>query len=139
MPTSTHKSRPTDRFPLFHAAYKVLVVKNPEPEGDHDRALAICIEQNLVGRGRRVDSALQDLANTLVHALKVEWTEFVPHVQDNPDPAALVSHADKNVLTYEGGQIIARMKMVVDVWKVVKSKNQYQWDTPAVRYEPVAV
>ncbi|MCA8910203.1 MAG: hypothetical protein KDB82_00740 [Planctomycetes bacterium] len=139
MPTTTHNSRPTDRFPLFQARYRVLVLKNPESEGPHDKALAICLEQNLVGRGKSVDAALQDLAQTMIQVIVYEWTELVPRGQDEPDPEAEVVFGDVSAKVYEGAEILARLQMRVDVWKRVKSGKQIRWSTPAVSYEPVAV
>lgn len=139
MPTSTHNTRPTDRFPIFRAQYRVLLLANPESAGTHDRALAYCLEQNLVGRGKSVDAALQDLAHTMLQTVAAEWTDLRPHVPDESEPAAVVAFTDKNVKEYEGAAILDRMKMTLDVWKVVRTGQQTRWATPQVSYEPVAV
>jgi hypothetical protein len=73
---------------IWQAKYRVLVLKTPSSE-PHARVHAICLEQNIVGRGASVPEALQDLSMTLIEFRTQEWKDLVPTTKSDPDPELL--------------------------------------------------
>ncbi len=53
----------------FRATYRVLLLKIHEPIQPHETVLAICLDQNLVGRSKSIEMALANLPRTLAHSI----------------------------------------------------------------------
>jgi hypothetical protein len=96
----------------FRATYRVLVLKTRQPSQPHERVLAICLDQNLVGRGEDLDLALADLTKTLAHSIASDWEELHPAYVPDPDPELLEIFEGRCQQTSGGDLVLRRLKAI---------------------------
>ena len=96
-----------ERFALFKARFRILVLKNPKAEKRHQRVNAVCLELNLIGRGSMVGSALDDLAGLVFDSLKHEFNNLVPAPHLDPEPE-LLQVFEKQLAETQEGEIVLR-------------------------------
>jgi hypothetical protein len=139
MPNAPAKRPASKADPVFRARYRVLVLKNPNPTERHERAIAICLEQNVTGRGATIGDALSDLAKTLTVMFEMEWTQLEPHAHDDPDPEEVKVFETPDAIESDGYPVLARLQMTIEIAMRKKSSRSGAAPGPAnVSYEPVA-
>jgi hypothetical protein len=121
--------------PQLRARYRVLVVKNEPPANVNLPVLAICLEQNLVGRGRTAPEALADLARTLFESFKHEWENLVPAARPDPDPELVEVFEKDSPATREGDLVLQRLYMSIEINLVAGSRARLPKRPPRVVYE----
>lgn len=101
-----------DGVPVYSGFHRVLVARNPESGGDHDKVTAFAIEQNLCGRGKDVADALHDLFRTVFENLVFELQQPAAEYPADPDPELLKAYGG-DAAEYEGGQILRRQRFKI--------------------------
>jgi hypothetical protein len=101
-------------FPLIRARYRVLVLKDTPPANPKLPVIAICIERNIVGRGRTEPEALGDLDRTLWETIKYQVENLAPAPLADSDPALLAAFDDPGQRTIDGDIILDRLQMLVE-------------------------
>jgi len=101
-------------FPLYRARYRVLVLKDEAPANPELPVTAICIEKNIVGRGRTEPEALEDLDRTFLETVHYQIENLAPAPVTDPDPALLAAFGDPSQGTIDGDIILNRLQMLVE-------------------------
>lgn len=137
-----HTNVIANRFPVHDGSYRVVVLKNPESVDTHDRVLALCVEQDLVGRGPTIPDAMRDLARTLVLSIIHEFTELIPEYGASPDPA-IEQVFNRAAEEFDGASVLRRMRLRVQLWKEFNQhgtqKKQDAFEPAEVSFEPALV
>ncbi len=129
-------------LPVYRASYRVLVVRNPESKGTHDRVEAHCLELDLAGRGNNLQSALRDLAETISREFLHEWTQLTPAYSNQPDPLMLEAYEGKRDQLggeFDGYRVIQKlvMRLEADLPGAV-ARARAASPQPRVVFEPMA-
>lgn len=138
----------TDKFCIFQATYRVLVLMRQDAMELHARVEAVCLEQNLVGRGATKSEALSDLAQTVLESIGHEWQELVPAAEPNPQPELVAVFEGGARETPTGEIVLQRLKMWVKTWIERVPAHNEGWvfnpadvkppiQDPTVTFEPV--
>jgi hypothetical protein len=101
-------------FPLIRARYRVLLLKDIQPANPEFPVLAICIEQNIVGRGRTEPEALLDLNRTFLETVHYQVENLAPAPVEDADPALLAAFGDPSQKTLDGDVILDRFQMLIE-------------------------
>ncbi len=107
---------PSTSAPFFRAQYRVLVLRDASAQDDGARVLAICVDQNLVGRGSDLPDALEDLKGTIWSALTEEWENLSPSSAPDPDPLFLGAFNDPEMTALDGDPVLERMFLRLKVF-----------------------
>jgi hypothetical protein len=103
-------------------AYRVLILKNPEPAHEHDVVHAVCVDNNLGGRGATVQAALADLADTLTESISFEYENAIPERPADPDPE-LLGVFEGSSAEIDGMSVLRRGRFVVRIEGVQGSEK----------------
>jgi hypothetical protein len=101
--------------PVFKAKYRVLVIENRQASQPHQRVLAICLEQNLLGRGNTPREALYDLHKIVIHSVSREWQDRVPAYKPDPDPELATVYESGADQTAGGDPVLRRLEMTLEL------------------------
>ena len=126
----------------FQGQYRVLVVNSEEDVESDSQVLAICLEQNLVGRGRNKEAALSDFAGVITYAIVHELLENIPAYPHDPDPGLVTVFEDKSASeTADGDLILHRLKctFAIELKKTFEeSADPFEERSRRVTYEEYA-
>ncbi len=103
-----------ERGTILRGRYSVLVLKAEPPANPDLPVLAICLEQNLVGRGRTAPEALSDLAGTIRAGFAYQVENLAPAQPADPDPELLAAFKDPQQRTVDGDVVLARLEIVFE-------------------------
>lgn len=117
----------------FKGQYRVLVLKSAEDSASY----AVCLEQNLVGRGPDAEAAMLDLTKALTYAIAHELAESVPAYCSDPDPEIEQMFNDRSAIETAGGDLVLRRLTVDFTIELAEAgtRKQRARRTPHVTYQ----
>ena len=124
----------------YRAVYRVLVLANPRAKLPHQKVTAICLEQNLVGRGKTPEAALGDLGDCVIETMKYQFENAVPEHHPDPSPELLQAFKSSARSLRNGDIILSRANMHLR-WSLEKTRaaSPGRKDSRRVICEPCAV
>ena len=123
---------------LFKATFRVLVIKNNSATETHLRVIAICLEQNLVGRGATIDEALDELIGIVYHSVRSDWEDLAPAYQPDPDPELLKIFESKITETSDGDTVLLRLDAYFE-FVIGSGTSKKSPQEPSVTFQECAV
>ena len=136
MATTRHSQAP---LPVYRANYRVVVLRNLRAEEPHQRVEAHCLELDLAGRGKNVNDALADLAETIGREFVEEWTNLNPSYSNTPDPLLIEAFEGKRKNLdpeFSDYSVLQRLTMKIEANLVRRSARTKA--RPRVVFEPMA-
>jgi hypothetical protein len=127
----------THLTPVVTIRCRVLVIANEKATEPHQKVVAICLEQNLVGRGHSPQAALHDLYKVLVDSFQFEMAERLPVYRADPDPELIRIFESDATHTADGDLVLWRLEMTLTAGVGAPKGNQKL--RPSITYEECGV